>query len=130
MSKKLKAVGVWLANINVLRTLWTSVRDFVILLPMAFVFAFLADMTERFATMFSSHNWLTRVGNVFADLSGLCVAHVVVFILIAIGWPVVNKFGNFDFDEAWKNLPDWGKLTSYFGVCVGWFIGCAIVISG
>jgi len=128
--KSIKALGTWIASINILRTLWTSVRDFIILLPLAFGFAFLADMTERFATLFSSHNWLTRVGNVFADLSGLCVAHVVVFILLAVGWPSVNKFGNFKFDSAWKDLPEWGKLASYFGISVGWFIGCAIVIAG
>ena len=114
---------------NFLRTLKTSARDFIILPIAAFAFAFLADLTERFATLTSGANWLTRVGEVGADLSKLCVAHMVVFILMAIGWPTLTRWGNFEFKEAWDGLPSWGKFTTYIGVSVSWFIGCCIVIS-
>ena len=125
----LQKLGRKLATVNVLRTLWTSVRDYILLLPAALVFAFTADLIERFATLGDGANWMTRVGNVFASLSQLCVAHLAVFILIAIGWPSLNRFCNFSFNTAWNALPDWGRLTMYVGVTVGWFIGCTIVIS-
>jgi len=125
----LKKLGRKIASINVLRTFWTSIRDFIFLLPAALAFAFTADLIERFATLGDGANWMTRVGNVFASLSQLCVAHLAVFILIAIGWPSLNRFGNFNFTTTWDALPGWGQLTMYVGVTVGWFIGCAIVIA-
>jgi hypothetical protein len=117
------------ASNNTIQTIITNGRDFVILPSFALAFAFAADLIERFAVIASGANWLTRVGDVFANLSKLCVAHTAVFILLAIGWPTLNKWGNFDFSEAWDALPSWGKFTTYIGVTVGWFIGCAIVIN-
>jgi len=130
MTETLKAIWAHFASINIIRTLWNNSRAIFWLIPAAFIFAFLADVTETAALLVDDKNWLSRVGEVFASLSALSIAHLSVFLLVAIGFPSLRKFGNLDFPGAWKDLPSWGKLAAFLGISAAWFIGSAIVISG
>tara|TARA_B110000495_G_scaffold198185_2_gene209583 strand:- start:3348 stop:3860 length:513 start_codon:yes stop_codon:yes gene_type:complete len=124
-----KALWASFTAINIVRTIWNNFRAICFLLPAAIGFAFLADAIETMALLVADKNWLSRVGEVFASLSSLSVVHLSVFVLVAIGWPSLRRFGNFEFANAWKGLPAWGKLTAFLGISAAWFIGSAIAIT-
>lgn len=113
----------------VLKTLHTNWRDIVAFVVVILACSFIADAIESFAVLDSGQTWLTNTVVAFRGLARFGCANLTAFGFIVVAWPTLNRFSNDSFSKAWTSLPEWGKFTTFVGVCAVYLIAASVCFS-
>lgn len=115
---------------NLLKTLYSNWRDILTFLLIIIPCSFMADWIEQHTLLDSGNTWLNNTVFVFRGTSKLATVSLAAFIMLSVAWPMVNKFNNDHFREAWQNLPQWGRFSTFVGLSIAYLIASAMCFAG
>tara|TARA_R110001632_G_scaffold95868_2_gene202044 strand:- start:285 stop:635 length:351 start_codon:yes stop_codon:yes gene_type:complete len=115
---------------NLLATLRTNWRDLVIGLGLVLACSFGADSIERWTLLESGQTWANNTVMAFRGLAAFGAANLAAFFVMSFAWPLINKFSNESFKDAWDHLPQWGRFTTLVAVSIAYLLAASICFAG
>ena len=115
---------------NILATLKTNWRDLTIGIVIILICSFIGDGIERWTLLESGQTWANNTVVAFRGLAAFGAANLAAFFVMSFAWPLVNKFSNESFEDAWNHLPQWGRFTTLVSISIAYLLAASICFAG
>ena len=114
---------------NLLKTLKTNWRDILVASLLVLAISFIADIVGKLAVTNNGVMWMVSVVQALKGIAMLAAANLSAFLIFAVSWPTLNKFGNDSFTSTWNSLTNKERFDLYATACFIEIIAAAIVFS-